>query len=976
MKNIFTLLLSCWTSLLIAQISGNLTADTTLANQYIEQAQQMEEKNEGYIGLAKKAFDIYSAYPELPKYIQAKGLYAYAVYLTDEEKGVALANETIELAKKKLGEEMHPFTIEAFMVLIGYNFYTLRNHELAMEYSLKLETIVPPLSINFFKIKLELANICLATANSVILKTVTDELESAFNEMPEGSLHEFRLDFYQSMMKYTRYFLHNFEKAISYTKAGYAITDSTDQVERLVFVMELCVLYARFFPDKKEETEKWCNLVWEYESYSEQLPDNNRPWHFVQLGDICKYRGQFELSKSSYQKAIDIFLERPVIDSNGISFAYSKLSSWAYLQDDRIEAVKYGKKSISYNETNVPEHYGISVNLGTTDRFDEIFYHLQKANEVLVPGFKPVDNYDNPPHHLKTIDAYWSAYVAGHKASSIFRYYNWQDSLTRMEKLELMGKCLESAKLGIRYQQEHIRKNIDGYEEVRFNQNSVTLNIFSMARLALNELYLLNPDRETFDEMYHYTERRKAMLLIEYLNPKKLPRELVEREIALKEKIEWLNFKLATVQKDSVGFYENQLFETILEFDQYKKQVEEQFPKESNNFYNIPFAKPDEIAKQLDDETLFVNFDVDEHTFSVKTGTWLNITAIGGEERKVVQVKQDTIYGLLEKMEKLNKNPLLVQKKNRQEFIRTSHQIYKILFGPIKDVLKGKTKLIVVQEGIMHHVPFDLLLTSGEDKPFHELPFLIKQYDISYQYSGTAYLNFKEKPSVQDGSMLAFAPVFTTNQNSLESTSLRGFLVDSLHRGVENDRYLPLPNSKKEVEYITAHPSIQGNHQLLLEKEATKENLLQTMQSRPFQFVHLASHGLVNLENHRLSGLACWHEDKEDDALLFATEIQQSDIQADIVVLSSCESGVGKAVQGEGLIAINRSFFYAGAKNVLFSLWKVNDKYTSDLMIGFYKNYFETKDYSAALRQTKLDMISDPTTANPRFWAPFVLIGE
>lgn len=95
-----------------------------------------------------------------------------------------------------------------------------------------------------------------------------------------------------------------------------------------------------------------------------------------------------------------------------------------------------------------------------------------------------------------------------------------------------------------------------------------------------------------------------------------------------------------------------------------------------------------------------------------------------------------------------------------------------------------------------------------------------------------------------------------------------------------------------------------------------------------------------------------------------------------LLVLSSCESGVEIAIRGEGLIAINRTFFYAGAKNIIFPLWKVNDQYTSDSMIDFYKNYLETKDYSQALRQAKLKMLENPTTANPRFWVPFVLIGN
>jgi CHAT domain-containing protein len=132
----------------------------------------------------------------------------------------------------------------------------------------------------------------------------------------------------------------------------------------------------------------------------------------------------------------------------------------------------------------------------------------------------------------------------------------------------------------------------------------------------------------------------------------------------------------------------------------------------------------------------------------------------------------------------------------------------------------------------------------------------------------------------------------------------------------------------------------------------------------------------VNYENPQLSALACYQSESETDGLLFANEIQMQDLQADLVILSSCESGIGQLVTGEGLIALNRSFIYAGANNVLFSLWKVNDEYTSGLMIDFYTSYIKNESYTKALRQAKLKMLQNPTTANPRYWAAFVLIGD
>jgi CHAT domain-containing protein len=109
---------------------------------------------------------------------------------------------------------------------------------------------------------------------------------------------------------------------------------------------------------------------------------------------------------------------------------------------------------------------------------------------------------------------------------------------------------------------------------------------------------------------------------------------------------------------------------------------------------------------------------------------------------------------------------------------------------------------------------------------------------------------------------------------------------------------------------------------------------------------------------------------------LYSNEIYNLDLKADLVVLSSCESGIGKLVKGEGMMALTRGFLYAGADNIITSLWKVYDKSTSILMKNFYKYVLEGESYSSALRKAKLEMISDPRTASPVNWSGFVLIGR
>lgn len=99
-------------------------------------------------------------------------------------------------------------------------------------------------------------------------------------------------------------------------------------------------------------------------------------------------------------------------------------------------------------------------------------------------------------------------------------------------------------------------------------------------------------------------------------------------------------------------------------------------------------------------------------------------------------------------------------------------------------------------------------------------------------------------------------------------------------------------------------------------------------------------------------------------------------LKSDLLVLSSCESGVGKLMKGEGLQALSRGFFFAGTPNIVFSLWRILDKPTKKLMVNFYSNVLNGLSYSEALRQAKLSLINDPQTAFPYFWSSFILVGK
>jgi CHAT domain-containing protein len=141
--------------------------------------------------------------------------------------------------------------------------------------------------------------------------------------------------------------------------------------------------------------------------------------------------------------------------------------------------------------------------------------------------------------------------------------------------------------------------------------------------------------------------------------------------------------------------------------------------------------------------------------------------------------------------------------------------------------------------------------------------------------------------------------------------------------------------------------------------------------------LYFAVHGLISERQPQYSGLVLTlDDDPKEDGLLQVYEIFNLKLNADLVVLSACKTGLGKEVKGEGLIGLTRAFMYAGARSLVVSLWQVADPSTAELMVKFYGQLDGTSDKAEALRQAKLKVIQANRYAHPFYWAPFILVGE
>jgi CHAT domain-containing protein len=185
-----------------------------------------------------------------------------------------------------------------------------------------------------------------------------------------------------------------------------------------------------------------------------------------------------------------------------------------------------------------------------------------------------------------------------------------------------------------------------------------------------------------------------------------------------------------------------------------------------------------------------------------------------------------------------------------------------------------------------------------------------------------------------------------------------------------------LTQSAREVKGIAdLYPA--GNAKLYLDRDATEENVKDNDLIRSARRIHFATHGLLDEKQPELSGLVLTrHPGSREDGLLQVYEIFNLQLDADLVVLSACDTGLGTMVSGEGLVGVTRALLYAGARSVVVSLWQVDDSSTPGLMISFYRHLDQDVDKAESLRQAKLEMIRQGQFSQPFYWAPFILIGE
>jgi len=465
-------------------------------------------------------------------------------------------------------------------------------------------------------------------------------------------------------------------------------------------------------------------------------------------------------------------------------------------------------------------------------------------------------------------------------------------------------------------------------------------------QLSLNLSEQSFSKKKYLEKAFEFCERSKSSILLEAItesNAKNfagIPKELIYLEDSLKDEISYLEQQLAFENEEDPQKFEDLLFTYQNHYRDFISNLEIDYPDYYALKYSHQLVKPRSIQKKLSKEQVMLSYFIgkDEiYTFILRADK--------------LAYERTALPENFERLINAFNNAIKFQLKG--SFLKISKKLYASLIPKLPSSIRS---LIILPDGKLGSLPYEALIhPDNDDQTYTNASFLIKEFNVSYDYSATLFANRKNGHAVENPQILLVAPV-DFSDNELAMT--------------------PLPGSKLEVAEIALLFKGSNCIPTVKMRDKASEASFKDESLDNYEFIHFATHGIVNQEKPELSRIFLSPGETEDGSL-YTGEIYNLKINADLVTLSACETGLGKVAKGEGIVGLSRALQYAGANNMIVSLWQVSDASTAQMMIEFYKYNLSNRSYgyNTALRKAKLNLIASESYANPYYWAPFILIG-
>ncbi len=718
-------------------------------------------------------------------------------------------------------------------------------------------------------------------------------------------------------------------------------------------------------------------------------------------------RGKKEYNKSLeyYNKALNIYLKIYGKDHVRVSNSYYNIGLIHHDLTEYDKALEYYKKALSIRLNKLGENHSYVANSYLLIGWS--YYMKQEYKKSLINYRKSLDislNFSSPNptmiatlylfigdvfnkegEYQEALNYYQLALKANTSLNKIHDKIN-EDKANQFFDINIALEILlsEAKALQNLYQQDNnikdltnsiniykkadklihkIRRDLDNRKD-KIEFAKVTKEVYAEAIKTELLFNTFQKKQNHLDDMFYYVEQSKANILKELLNNSSalsfsgLSVELIELERNLKTDLSFyqsrVNKELYKKQIDTlkINRYESKLFNINRKQDSLTKVLEKEYPKYHQLKYKNDVISVTEIQEKLNNKTTVLEF------FTTDSITYVFIIS-----KNAIAIKELATPNLSKKVEKLRQS---ITSENIGDYNKSAYGFNEELIEPIKDKLVGD-QLIIIPDGPLWHLNFDLLLTKKNTKAdARNLPYLLRDYAISYGNSANVLFNsFKDRSSLPKTQNECLAFSFS---DSTELTNVKTMSLATL-RDTKDD----LPGTRKEIKSI----SNIVNGQYFYGSEAVESNFKQN--AGQYSILHLALHGDVDHKNPQNSKLYFTKSnDTVEDNLLYSHELFALDIPAELAVLSACNTGAGKIAKGEGIMSLGNAFQYAGTKSLLLSAWEVSDKSAPMLIENFYKNLASGMNKAKALQQAKLSFIktADFEQVTPFYWGSFYVLGN
>ncbi|MFZ4545540.1 MAG: CHAT domain-containing protein [Saprospiraceae bacterium] len=727
----------------------------------------------------------------------------------------------------------------------------------------------------------------------------------------------------------------------------------------------------------------------------------------IDLGILCLRNEELEEAEKLFFRALE--LRKSLFGPNHVDVAsvYVNLGALYNKKGLYDKAIEFEEKALAIQKNNLDStnvmiaktlnNLGNSYsNLNNSKKAIELY---DKALSIKIKAFgskHPLvaatysnlgDTYFDLKDYKKSSSLYLNAIQSCNYINDNFENVNSQyrliDNLSKLARVNLIDNSLDESHSNIMKAISAIEYQFSSISE-SFTKTFWQNQSYPVYEQAI-DISLLKSFRDQNDSLkynsFYLAEQSKAGILqaqLKEMNARRfggIPDSLVEKEQRLGMDITWgqkqrkgLLDKGVNESDTSLPRVNNTLFYLKEQYSTLKSTFEKDFP----NYYRLKYARQavsiqDIQQKMLSSKQSLVEYFVGDssiYIFVVKPDTFV-----------VRKVKKDFqlnywidslrsgLYGYYTcKQEEKTSSKY---QSSLYQYTEYANRLYQKLFAPIDKILTDQ--VIIVPDGMLGYIPFDALLRAKPENinDFKTYPYLLNKYQFSYAYSVTLLKEMQEKEHKMRNTknFAAFAPYYDGDISML-SNSIR---YDSLMRkGLR-----PLIHSGEEV----ASASKIMNGDIFAGKTATKSKF--TSIAGNYKILHLASHAHADQGVGDYSYIS-FTGDTVSYEQLYVQDLYNLQINADMVVLSACQTGIGKLERGEGIISLARAFAYAGAKSIINSLWEVNDKSSSALMKYFYKELKKGKTKDNALRLAKKTYLEKTTVrgAHPFFWAAFIPIGD